>query len=45
MSHVVEKKTDVCSEEYYTVSGFNVDDFLVDLYFWFEHSSARKKQT
>ena len=42
--HKVRNAAKKVGEEFYTVSGFNVDDFLVlvDLYFWFEHGSARK---
>ena len=42
--HKVNNAAKKGGEEFSLLSGFNVDDFLVDLYFWFEYSSTRKKQ-
>ena len=40
--HVIHNTANKAAEQFSEVSGFDVEDFLVDLFHWFDKSSKRK---
>ena len=41
-SHIIHNTENKAAEQFSEVSGFYVEDFLVDLFHWFDKSSKRK---
>ena len=42
--HIIHNAAQKGGQGYYSSSKFDAEEFLIDLYFWFEHSSKRKNE-